>query len=73
MRDLMKRLAGERVVVQTKDSQSLRGVLTGVHRDCLTLSSIEYLNDATATDLPGQAIVLLGNVSWVHRYAVNGS
>jgi hypothetical protein len=60
-------LVGERVVVQTKDDRSLRGVLAGVYADCLVVSHFEYLHEAEVTGLPGEATVLFDNLSWVHK------
>lgn len=70
MRGRLKGLVGERVVLQTKDEKSLRGVLVGVHNDCVTISNVEYLHQGKADELPGEALVLLGNLSWLHRLAV---
>lgn len=63
----VKRLRGERVVLQTKDDRSLRGVLLGVYRDCLVIGHFQYLGEADPVDLPGEATVLVENLSWVHR------
>lgn len=67
MRRGLTRLRGTRVVLQTKDDRSLRGVLVGVYRDCVVLAHFEYLNEAKPTDLPGEATVLFENLSWVHQ------
>ena len=63
----VRRLIGERVVLQTRDDRSLRGVLTGVYADCVVISHFEYLDEANPTGLPGDATVLVGNLSWIHR------
>lgn len=63
----VRRLVGERVVLQTRDDRSLRGVLTGVYADCVAVSHFEYLDEAQATGLPGEATVLFGNLSWIHK------
>jgi len=68
----LKRLEGERVVLQTKDDRSLRGVLARVHADSVAVSNFEYLDEAKAQDLPGEALVLFDNLSWVHRLAPAG-
>lgn len=60
-------LVGERVVIQTRDDRSLRGVLVGVYADCVAVSHFEYLNEAQATGLPGEATVRFDNLSWVHK------
>lgn len=65
-RDL-RGLVGERVVLQTKDDRSLRGVLTAVHRDCLAVGHFTYLDEADPADLPGEAAVRFDNLSWIHR------
>lgn len=62
-----RRLVGERVVVQTKDDRSLRGVLVGAYRDCLVVGHFEYLDEAQVTELPGEATVRFDNLSWVHK------
>lgn len=63
----LRGLVGERVVLQTRDDRSLRGVLTGVYADCLTVSHFEYLQEAAVAELPGEATVLHSNLSWVHK------
>lgn len=63
----LKALEGERVVLQTRDDRSLRGVLAKTYRDSVVIANFEYLDEAKATDMPGEALVLLDNLSWVHR------
>jgi small nuclear ribonucleoprotein (snRNP)-like protein len=63
----LRRLLGERVVLQTRDDRSLRGVLTGVYVDCVAVSHFEYLDEAQAAGLPGEATVRFDNLSWIHR------
>jgi hypothetical protein len=72
MRKGFRRLVGERVVVQTKDDRSLRGVLVGAYADCLVVGHFEYLNEAQAAELPGEATVRFDNLSWVHKLGVGG-
>jgi hypothetical protein len=60
-------LVGERVVLQTKDDRSLRGVLVGVYADCVAIGHFEYLEEANPVDLPGEATVLHSNLSWIHK------
>lgn len=60
-------LVGERVVLQTRDDRSLRGVLVGSYRDCVVIGHFQYLSEANPTDLPGEATVRFDNLSWVHR------
>lgn len=63
----LRRLEGDRVVVQTSDGRSIRGVLEHAYRDALVLAAVEYLDEASPVDLPGQAVIPLGNVSWIHQ------
>lgn len=63
----LKRLKGERVVLQTKDDRSLRGILLDVFRDCVVIGHFEYLEEANPVDLPGEATVLTSNLSWIHK------
>lgn len=63
----LHRLVGERVVVQTRDDRSLRGVLVAVYRDCVVVGHFEYLNEAQVAELPGEATVRFDNLSWVHK------
>jgi hypothetical protein len=67
MRRGLRRLVGERVVLQTQDDRSLRGVLRGAYKDCVVIGHFEYLDEAQPAELPGEATVLLGNLSWIHR------
>ena len=63
----LDRLVGERVVLQTRDDRSIRGVLAGVYLDCVVIGHFEYLHEAQVTELPGEATVLFGNLSWIHK------
>jgi hypothetical protein len=63
----LKRLKGERVVLQTKDDRSLRGILLDAFRDCVVIGHFEYLEEANPVDLPGEATVLVQNLSWIHK------
>lgn len=60
-------LVGERVVLQTKDDRSLKGVLVGSYPDCVVIGHFQYLEEANPVDLPGEATVLHGNLSWIHK------
>jgi len=64
----VRRLERESVVVHTKDDRSIKGVLMRAHNDCLVLTQYRYLSE-TASDelLPGEAVVLRANVSWIQR------
>lgn len=66
--DWIERLERRPVVVHTKDERSIKGVLMHAHNDCLVLGHYRYLS-ATASDepLPGEAVVLRANVSWIQR------
>lgn len=64
----LRRLEREQVVVHTKDDRSLKGVLVNAHKDCLVLTQYHYLSETTSNDpLPGEAVVLRDNVSWLQR------
>jgi small nuclear ribonucleoprotein (snRNP)-like protein len=63
----LKRLKGERVVLQTKDDRSLKGVLLAAYPDCVVVGHFEYLEEANPVDLPGEATVLRENLSWIHQ------
>lgn len=63
----LDKLTKRRVVVHTKDDQSIRGILVAVHHDSLQLTGVEYLEKAReeAQGIPGEAMVLRSNVSWL--------
>lgn len=63
----LRRLEGDRVVVQTRDGRSIRGILEHAYRAALVVAAVEYLDEASPVDLPGQAVIPLGNVSWIHQ------
>lgn len=63
----LKRLRGERVVLQTKDDRSLKGVLLDTFPDCVVIGHFEYLEEANPVELPGEATVLHANLSWIHK------
>jgi hypothetical protein len=66
-RDHLRALVGERVVLQTRDDRSLRGVLAGSYPSCVVIGHFEYLEEANPVDLPGEATVLHSNLSWIHK------
>lgn len=59
------RFEKRRVVLHTTDDRSVQGVLDGVYPDCFVLSSPKYLDEANPSDLPGNAVVLRPNISWM--------
>lgn len=63
----LRRYRRDRVVVNTKDDQSLRGVLVEVHKDCLVLADAEYLPtaDGEPTPIDGRPLILTANVAWI--------
>lgn len=63
----LKRLVGERIVVHTRDSRSIRGVLTAIVGGWVVLSSPEYLDEAQPTGMPGEVWIAADNRSWIHR------
>jgi small nuclear ribonucleoprotein (snRNP)-like protein len=60
----LNRLRGHTVILHTRDGQSIRGVLTGVHVDCLLLENGEHLGDATV-EIAGRTVVPRENFSWL--------
>jgi hypothetical protein len=66
----LKRLKGQRVVLQTSDDRSLQGVLIGVYSDCVAIGHFVYLDEANPTDLPGEAVVPIENLSWIHKLGI---
>jgi hypothetical protein len=70
MRSGLKRLKGDRVVIQTSDDRSLRGVLTGVYKDCVVIGHFQYLDEANPADLPGEAVIPMENLSWIHKLGI---
>jgi hypothetical protein len=64
--DLFADLVRRRVIVHTRDGQSIRGVLVGEYRDCLVLEAAEFLREAPGPeDIAGRAVVERNNVSWL--------
>jgi small nuclear ribonucleoprotein (snRNP)-like protein len=64
--DLVRR----RVIVHTRDGQSIRGALVGEYRDCLVLEAAEFLREAPAVeDIGGRAVIERKNVSWLQVLA----
>lgn len=68
----LRRHLGHRVVIHTKDDQSIRGVLTGVYSDVLVLEAPEYLGEAQPSDLDGRAAVPNSNFAWAQLLGGNG-
>jgi hypothetical protein len=70
VRSGLRKLQGERVVIQTKDDRSLQGVLLAVYKDCVAIGHFRYLDEANPHDLPGEAIIERSNVSWIHKHGI---
>ena len=67
-RSWLKRLEGYRVVVHTRDDQSLRGVVTKGAHDSLVLAGAEHLEKASAESVAGDVVVGESNISFVQRF-----
>lgn len=66
----MRESVGRRLVVQTKDNQSIEGVLERVNSDSYRLTSAKYLaGSARATQVGGEVLVLKSNFSWAQVLA----
>lgn len=63
-RRFLRRHLGQRIVVHTRDDQSLRGVLTGVHTDVLVLDVAEHLGPTDAAPVEGRSVVPHSNFAW---------
>lgn len=61
----VRKLVRSRVVVHTRDDQSIRGILTASYRDCFVLAEPQYLGEAQPSDLEGRAVILRDNVAWL--------
>jgi len=61
----LRRFRRHTVVIHTKDDRSLRGVLVDAYSDCFALAHAQYLEEATAVDLDGRAVVPRENVAWL--------
>lgn len=70
MRSVLRAALHSRIVVHTRDGQSLRGVLTRVGSDALVLAGGEHLAEDGVIKLEGDQIVLRGNVSFIQRLGV---
>lgn len=62
------------VVVHTTSKESMRGVLVGVHRDCLVIDHAYYLNnDSPPTEVDGQVVIPRNQVAWIQKlYELGG-
>lgn len=72
MRSGIKKLTARTVVVTTKTDQSLRGALTAVHSDSVTLSGPMILTPDAETDgvsLGGDVLIPLANVNFIQVVA----
>ena len=63
----LARYEKRRVTVHTlrPDDQSIRGVLVGVYRDCIELSSPEYLHEARPEGVNATAVIPRVSISWM--------
>lgn len=65
-RRYLEQVVRRTVVVQTKDAQSVRGVLVGAYRDALVVSHASYLlPDGNREAIDGDVIVPRSNLAWV--------
>lgn len=63
-RSFLKGLRSREIVAHTVDGWSLRGVLTGVHTDCIVLDAAKSLGEEV-TNLEGQVALPRTNLAWV--------
>lgn len=63
----LRRLRARTVIVTTRqpDDRSIRGVLTGLHRDCLVLTHATYLAEATRAPMGGEVLIPREQVAYV--------
>ncbi len=62
----VKRLVRSRVIAHTTDGQSIRGVLTGEHRDCIVPEPAEFLKEAAEPEsINGRAVILRDKLGWL--------
>ena len=72
-RPYLKELTAETVVVHTRDSASLRGVLIAVHSDVYVLHHAAYLNpDGSQVAIDGEALVPITRVAFIQRILERG-
>jgi hypothetical protein len=70
----VKRLVRSRVIAHTTEGQSIRGVLTGEHLDCIVLEPAEFLREAADPEsINGRAVVLRDKLSWLQVLSDDGS
>ncbi len=60
-------LSRETVVLHTKDGQSFRGVVIGVHTDAIVLAHTTVLYEMGEEQLPNDVLIPRTNVSWLQR------
>lgn len=63
----IKRLSAETVVVHLTTGASIRGVMTGVHRDCLVLVHGAYLGTESVETVDGEIVVPRERVAWIQH------
>lgn len=64
----MRKLTRQLVVVHTLDGQSLRGLVEGVHSDCVVLSHAAALrDDGQPVPIDGGAVIPRIHVAWVQH------
>ena len=55
------------VTLHTRDGHSIRGVLLGVYRDALVLTSATYLHESGEEKLTGEVVVPYENVGFLQQ------
>lgn len=69
----INRLTRRTVVVNTRDGQSLRGVLVAVYRDCIVLAHAVYLAGEGEVKADGEVVVPRETVGWLQVMPTEGS
>jgi small nuclear ribonucleoprotein (snRNP)-like protein len=72
-RSYIRKLTRQRVIVHTRDDQSIRGVLKEVHPDCIVITAAQYLDKATTEDVSGTPVIPRENVAWLQVLSDAGS
>lgn len=74
MKSWLDRLHRERVIVHTKDDQSIRGLIGEAYRDCVVLAEAEYLlkdveapSEKKTVELDGRPVIPRENIAWVQK------
>ena len=70
LRRYIERMRRSTVVVHRPGDPSIRGILVGVHRDCIVLDCAQVLSEGGVVEIDGRAVIPRSDRLWIQELEV---